>query len=47
MGLVDDWAARGSHYSLLGHRIFVADIPARDERAAPVLVLHGFPTSGI
>ena len=47
MGIVDDWQSRGTHHTLLGHRIFVADIAARDERAAPVLVLHGFPTSGV
>src|SRR5689334_9431797 len=50
MGLVEDWEARGSHVEVNGHRIFVADIPAQAsarEQRTPVLVLHGFPTSGI
>jgi pimeloyl-ACP methyl ester carboxylesterase len=46
-GIVDGWRERGTHHSLLGHRVFVADIAPRDARANPVLVLHGFPTSGI
>jgi pimeloyl-ACP methyl ester carboxylesterase len=50
MGIVEDWEARGTHHDVNGHRIFVADIPARvapTQELAPVLVLHGFPTSGI
>src|SRR3954464_6156535 len=47
MGVIDDWRGRGDDHTLSGHRIFVADIPADHERAAPILVLHGFPTSGI
>jgi pimeloyl-ACP methyl ester carboxylesterase len=47
MGLIDDWQARGTHHDLLGHRIFVVDVAPATERAAPVLVLHGFPTSSI
>jgi pimeloyl-ACP methyl ester carboxylesterase len=43
--LTDDWFARGSMRSLLGHDVFVTDIPAVREEAEPVLVLHGFPTS--
>jgi pimeloyl-ACP methyl ester carboxylesterase len=31
--------------SLLGHDVFVVDVPAVREEAEPVLVLHGFPTS--
>ena len=45
MTLIDDWFARGSMRSLLGHDVFVVDVPAVREEAEPVLVLHGFPTS--
>lgn len=42
----DAWRARGRHRTLLGERVFVVDVaPAGDVRAAPLLVLHGFPTS--
>jgi pimeloyl-ACP methyl ester carboxylesterase len=47
MGLMEDWQARGAHHELLGHRIFVVDVAPATERAEPVLVLHGFPTSSI
>ena len=47
MGIIDDWQGRGTHRTVLGHRIFVADVAPAAERAAPALVLHGFPTSGI
>jgi pimeloyl-ACP methyl ester carboxylesterase len=47
MGLIDDWLARGAHHELFGHRIFVVDVAPASERAEPVLVLHGFPTSSI
>jgi pimeloyl-ACP methyl ester carboxylesterase len=43
--LIDDWFARGSMRPLLGHDVFVVDVPAVREEAEPVLVLHGFPTS--
>jgi pimeloyl-ACP methyl ester carboxylesterase len=43
--LIDDWFARGTMRSLLGHNVFVVDVPAVREEAEPVLVLHGFPTS--
>jgi pimeloyl-ACP methyl ester carboxylesterase len=52
MSQVDDgvaaWAARGEHRRVLGHRVFVVDDgPTNPENgeSAPVLVLHGFPTS--
>jgi pimeloyl-ACP methyl ester carboxylesterase len=47
MGLMEDWQARGSHHDLLGHRIFVVDVAPAAERAEPVLILHGFPTSTV
>jgi pimeloyl-ACP methyl ester carboxylesterase len=47
MGLLDDWQARGTHHTLLGHRIFVVDVAPAKQTANPVLVLHGFPTSSI
>jgi pimeloyl-ACP methyl ester carboxylesterase len=44
--LVDAWRARGRDHELLGHRIFVIEVPATGPVAAPpLLVLHGFPTS--
>lgn len=45
MTLIDDWFARGTIRSLLGHEVFVVDVPAAREEAEPALVLHGFPTS--
>ena len=47
MGVVEDWRARGTHRTIKGHRIFVADVAPPKEQAPPVLVLHGFPTSGV
>jgi pimeloyl-ACP methyl ester carboxylesterase len=47
MGVLDDWEARGTRRSLLGHDIFVVDAAPATVRAVPVLVLHGFPTSGV
>lgn len=41
---IADWEARGSYRDLAGHRIFTLDVPAADEQAPPLLVLHGFPT---
>ncbi len=46
MGIIEQWQANGSDHDLAGHRIFVAEIAPRREVAPPVLVLHGFPTSG-
>lgn len=45
MTLIDDWFARGTRRPLLGHDVFVVDVPAVREDAEPALVLHGFPTS--
>jgi pimeloyl-ACP methyl ester carboxylesterase len=43
---VDAWRSRGRVRTLAGHRIFTVDIPAAaPSGAAPLLVLHGFPTS--
>ncbi len=40
------WRARGRTMTLCGHRIFTVDIRASGtESSAPLLVLHGFPTS--
>jgi pimeloyl-ACP methyl ester carboxylesterase len=47
MGIVEAWEGRGAYHELCGQRIFVADIPAGDEQCDPVLILHGFPTSGV
>jgi len=44
--LVDGWRARGRDRTLCGQRIFTVDVPAFGrEEEAPLLVLHGFPTS--
>lgn len=45
MTLIEEWFARGAIRNLLGHDVFVVDLPAVREEAEPVLVLHGFPTS--
>ncbi len=42
---LDDWAARGRHHDLLGHRVFAVDAPAVTDELEPLLVIHGFPTS--
>ncbi len=40
------WEALGEYRELAGHRIFTISAPALGpERAEPLLVLHGFPTS--
>lgn len=43
---VDGWRALGARWRVGGHELFVVDLAAEHEAAAPVLVLHGFPTSG-
>jgi pimeloyl-ACP methyl ester carboxylesterase len=45
---VEAWAKHGAHHQALGHRVFVVDrapTEAGHPAGAPVLVLHGFPTS--
>jgi pimeloyl-ACP methyl ester carboxylesterase len=40
------WEAIGTHRTLCGQRVFTVDVPSiGPERHAPLLVLHGFPTS--
>ena len=41
---LDEWEARGAYHELLGHRIFVVDVPAVTDELEPLLVVHGFPT---
>ncbi len=44
--LVDAWRGRGRDHQLLGHRVFVVEVPATGPVAAPpLLILHDFPTS--
>jgi pimeloyl-ACP methyl ester carboxylesterase len=44
--LAASWRSRGERRVLGGHHIFTVDLPAHGpERTAPLLVLHGFPTS--
>jgi pimeloyl-ACP methyl ester carboxylesterase len=45
--ILREWEALGERQAVLGHDVFVVDVPARDDLAAPVLVLHGFPTSSL
>ena len=46
--LAGAWESRGQLRTLCGRRIFTVDIPARgSELQAPLLVLHGFPTSSL
>ena len=40
---LSEWRARGQFLRLLGRTVFVVDAGPRD--AAPILLLHGFPTS--
>jgi pimeloyl-ACP methyl ester carboxylesterase len=44
---VSAWEARGAYHDLGGHRLFAVDLPAVDEQAEPVVILHGFPTSSL
>jgi len=40
------WRDRGEHRTLCGHRVFTVDLPSSGARSlAPLLILHGFPTS--
>ena len=42
----EDWEAMGTRRALCGERVFTIDAPSLGpERHAPLLVLHGFPTS--
>lgn len=42
------WWERGEHHELLGEEVFVVDVaPEVDEGRAPLLVIHGFPTSSL
>jgi pimeloyl-ACP methyl ester carboxylesterase len=45
-GIVEAWAAAGAPRAVGGHELFVIDRRPPAEEAPPVLVLHGFPTSG-
>jgi pimeloyl-ACP methyl ester carboxylesterase len=43
---VEAWRDRGEHRILCGHQVFTVDLPASVARSlAPLLILHGFPTS--
>jgi pimeloyl-ACP methyl ester carboxylesterase len=45
-GINDDWEALGNRRAVGGHELFVVDVRPDVEEAEPVLVLHGFPSSG-
>src|SRR4029450_485943 len=38
------WRAQGDYIAVDDDDIFVVDLPARNETAEPLLVLHGFPS---
>jgi pimeloyl-ACP methyl ester carboxylesterase len=43
-----EWEQRGGLRHLAGHDVFTMEVPAHgEERAEPLLVLHGFPTSSL
>ncbi|RLQ22452.1 alpha/beta fold hydrolase [Seongchinamella sediminis] len=42
---IEDWQARGTTRSLLGHEIFFIDEPATGEHRGTVLLIHGFPSA--
>jgi pimeloyl-ACP methyl ester carboxylesterase len=42
---VAEWQARGDYIKVDDDEIFVVDLPAEHEEHAPLLVLHGFPSS--
>ena len=44
---LDEWARRGGRHRIFGHDVFTIDTGARPEAAAPLLVLHGFPSSSL
>src|SRR5437867_9720295 len=45
VGAVDEWEERGRRIDVRGQAVFVVDIPGDVERADPLLLVHGFPTS--
>ena len=44
---LDEWARRGVHHRIFGDRIFAVDTGPKPGVRAPVLVLHGFPSSSL
>jgi pimeloyl-ACP methyl ester carboxylesterase len=42
---VESWRARGRTISTIDGKVFVVDLGSRDTKLAPIVVLHGFPTS--
>jgi pimeloyl-ACP methyl ester carboxylesterase len=44
---LDEWARRGVHHRIFGDRIFAVDTGPKPGVGAPVLVLHGFPSSSL
>lgn len=42
---IEDWQARGSTHSLLGHDIFFIDEAATGEARGTVVLIHGFPSA--
>ncbi|MEP7125578.1 MAG: alpha/beta hydrolase [Byssovorax sp.] len=44
---LDAWAKRGSRHRIFGREIFAVDTGARSGEPAPLLVLHGFPSSSL
>ncbi len=41
------WARRGARHRIFGHEVFTVDTAPRPGGSAPLLVLHGFPSSSL
>jgi len=44
---LDQWQRMGTHLAVGDDEVFVVDVPCDEPSAAPVVVLHGFPTSSV
>jgi pimeloyl-ACP methyl ester carboxylesterase len=44
---LDAWPRRGRRHRIFGHEVFTLDTETETETAAPLLLLHGFPSSSL
>jgi pimeloyl-ACP methyl ester carboxylesterase len=44
---LDGWTARGRRHPIFGHEIFAVDTGPSSGESAPLLLLHGFPSSSL